>query len=40
MKKLIAIMANAVLVFIAATLMSTNSFWDNRPEAPAELLKK
>ncbi|MED4602526.1 cyclic lactone autoinducer peptide [Paenibacillus validus] len=40
MKKMIAFLANGVLVFIAATLMGTNSFWSHRPATPTELLKK
>lgn len=40
MKKKIAIAANAILVVLASFFVVTNSFLSNRPETPAELLKK
>jgi len=40
MKKWIAIIANSALVAVAAAFVTTNSFWENRPHTPMELLKK
>ncbi|PZE21008.1 AgrD family cyclic lactone autoinducer peptide [Paenibacillus xerothermodurans] len=40
MKKKLAIMANSVLMGLAAAFVTTNSIVGHRPETPQELLKK
>jgi cyclic lactone autoinducer peptide len=40
MKMKVAIIANAVLMALAAVFVGTNSLIGHRPETPAELLKK
>ncbi|GMX64196.1 hypothetical protein Elgi_34640 [Paenibacillus elgii] len=40
MKKKLAIIANSLLMALAAFFVGTNSLSINRPETPEELLKK
>ncbi|WP_090585837.1 MULTISPECIES: cyclic lactone autoinducer peptide [unclassified Paenibacillus] len=40
MKTKLAIVANTILVAVAALFVGTNSVLGHRPETPAELLKK
>ncbi|WP_282936778.1 AgrD family cyclic lactone autoinducer peptide [Paenibacillus sp. RC67] len=40
MKRVLAILANSVLMTLATIFVTTNSYVAHRPETPQELLKK